>query len=152
MFVVSQSHVLKFSPAGTLIGDLVVPDAGRSGGPSDLVVNCNGTIYVANTFADRIQTFTAAGRPSLAWRDANLFDGPIRLAIDPTNGRLWVADLTHAPLQEFTRQGVLVAKHSEYGVFPGQIIAPNGLAFDRRGSLYVVDYGNNRIQERAGAP
>jgi DNA-binding beta-propeller fold protein YncE len=150
MYVVCNSHVLKLSPQGALLANFGGPGTGlgQFAGPGDVIVDASGNLYVADTFNHRIQKLSPTGRPLLMWGDVSIFDRPIRLAIDPTTGHVWVADLTHAYLQEFTTSGTLVARRGQYGVFPGQLSEPVSLAFEKLGNLYVLDYGNNRIQER----
>jgi secreted PhoX family phosphatase len=44
-------------------------------------------------------------------------------------------------------QGSVVVGGNGQGGQPNQFNAPLGLTFDRQGSLYVVDYGNHRVQK-----
>ncbi|CAF1345698.1 unnamed protein product, partial [Rotaria magnacalcarata] len=43
-------------------------------------------------------------------------------------------------------QGTVIAGGNRQGAGANQFTVPTGLSFDRRGNLYVVDYGNHRVQ------
>jgi hypothetical protein len=47
----------------------------------------------------------------------------------------------------FTREGELTACWGKPGSEPGELSYPYDLAFGRGGSLYVVEYGNHRVQK-----
>jgi secreted PhoX family phosphatase len=48
--------------------------------------------------------------------------------------------------KEMTRGDVIVGGN-EGGEKANQLNMPEGLSFDRYGNLYVVDWGNNRVQK-----
>ena len=55
------------------------------------------------------------------------------------------ADLKRTPITtEYTYE--FLRKWGTEGEEDGQFIVPEGLAIDREGNVYVVEYGNNRIQ------
>jgi len=47
---------------------------------------------------------------------------------------------------KFSKDGKLIKTWGKLGAAPGDFDMPHGLAFDSKGSLYVADRGNNRIQ------
>ena len=55
-------------------------------------------------------------------------------------------------VQQFTKSGQYLRGFGGQGTQPGQFYAPHGLAFDRRGHLYVVDAFNHRVQKFAVEP
>ena len=74
------------------------------------------------------------------------FNFPTNLAISP-NGDLYVADgYGNARIHRFTSDGTLVMSWGEPGSGPGQFHVPHGIAIDRRGTVYVADRENSRLQ------
>ena len=49
-------------------------------------------------------------------------------------------------VKTFTLQGDYLSKFGSYGSGDGQFNYPQGLTFNSKGQLYVVDYGNHRVQ------
>ncbi|CAF4418987.1 unnamed protein product, partial [Rotaria magnacalcarata] len=44
------------------------------------------------------------------------------------------------------KQGTVIGGGNDAGAGANQFNYPIGLSFDRQGNLYVVDYGNDRVQ------
>jgi sugar lactone lactonase YvrE len=75
---------------------------------------------------------------------------PAGLTVDST-GNIWVADTGNNRVEKFTSAGVFANEMvGSYGCCfnagNNQLNAPQGLAFDAAGLLYVADANNNRIQ------
>ena len=63
------------------------------------------------------------------------------------DGRLYVADgYGNAWVHVFDGDGALLFSWGEPGTGPGQFRLPHGIAIDRRGTVYVADRENSRIQ------
>jgi sugar lactone lactonase YvrE len=103
--------------------------------------------------------FSPDGRPLLAWGDHGARPGgfgsyqlgtlkssfgPIAVMVD-CQDRVWVTSLNNRA-QCFTPEGKLLMSIGS-GKAPGQLLRPHGMATDSRGSLYVADAGNQRIQK-----
>ena len=71
---------------------------------------------------------------------------PEAAAVAP-DGSLWIADTGHARVVRVSPDGVPAA-FGERGFFPGQFIAPSGIAFDAGGPL-VTDRLNHRVTRLA---
>ncbi len=50
-------------------------------------------------------------------------------------------------VQYFTTTGVYLGQFGSCGTSPGQFIMPSGIAIDKKGNLWVTDYGNDTVQE-----
>ena len=70
---------------------------------------------------------------------------PTGLAVDPGNGRVFVADTNEHNIKVFDETGKLVQIIGQVGKEPGEFNAPTDLAFvgDK---LYVTDTFNARVQ------
>ncbi|MFQ5418710.1 MAG: 6-bladed beta-propeller, partial [Myxococcota bacterium] len=57
-----------------------------------------------------------------------------------------VADFENHRIQVFTGDGVLLAAFGSRGSRPGEFERPTDLDIGTDGRIYVVDFGNDRIQ------
>jgi sugar lactone lactonase YvrE len=57
-----------------------------------------------------------------------------------------ITDSGNDRFQEFTAEGLFSSYGGGPGTEPGQFLNPNGIAIDSRGTLYIVDTDNHRIQ------
>ncbi|MQA04236.1 MAG: hypothetical protein GEV07_16415 [Streptosporangiales bacterium] len=130
--------------------------------PGDVVVDDDGTLYLADTDNDRIRTVglgagvvrTLAGRPDIRpYDEEDNGDGgkateaylstPRSLALGP-DGRLYFADDTG----DETAIRYVDLDDGTIDTMPGsryEFVNPTGLAFDAGGDLYVVDGAADRI-------
>ena len=116
-----QHTVRKFTPDGRLLQTL-----GSAGHPSD----------TGATSMD-YRTIVRAGPP---------FNFPTNVALSPA-GELYIADgYGNARIHKFTPDGRLLLSWGEPGAGPGQFHLPHGITIDRRGTVYVADRENSRLQ------
>ncbi|NBX24657.1 MAG: hypothetical protein EBQ99_01165 [Planctomycetes bacterium] len=80
-----------------------------------------------------------------AWPMGRLL-APEAAALAP-DGSVWIADTGHARVVRVTQDGAATA-FGERGFFPGQFVAPSGIAFDGGGPL-VTDRLNHRVTRLA---
>lgn len=151
-------RVLRFKEDGTLDREWGVTDSTgkapeRFTYPTDVALLPDGGFVVADAYNHRIKRYDSEG--SLAWmrpKDQNwadsttgTFNVATAVATSP-DGHIFVADFYNHGIQEFTADGQFVQTFGTKGTDPSQFERPVDLAFDAEGSLYVVDFGNNRIQ------
>ena len=130
-------------------------------GPTFLALDPQGNVFTTEAPLCRVQKFTPAGEPLLAWGDTEVgpgkfggfftafgqgnMRGPMGICFD-TQGRLWTNSMS-GRIQQFTEIGEYLQGFGEEGTKPGQFYAPHGLALDSQGHLFVVDAFNHRIQK-----
>ena len=141
-------QIFKFNPDGKLLMTLGKAGLGMAGpdtfvGPTDVVVNARGEIFVADGHTprpgapdgDRIVKLSKDGTFIKAWgatRGSGPGDvtGPHRLAID-SQGRLFVADRGNRRIQIFDQDGRFLDQWTQFG-------SPSGIWIDKHDTLYVA--------------
>jgi sugar lactone lactonase YvrE len=119
--------------------------------PTGIAVGPDGTIYVADSFSNRVYRLQADGSlvavagggleyEGVATK-ASLFD-PVGLAV-AANGDLYIADDLGSSIRRLDRAGNLSTFLSIHA--SGGSLTPHGLAFDKTGTLYVGNLGGEVI-------
>jgi len=113
-------------------------------GPSGIVVDAEGDVFVVDTGNSRIVEVTAQGVASVVTITglSPALSGPNGIAIDGS-GNLYVADTGNNRVVEITAAGAGSAIST--GVVT--LSSPKGVALDQSGDIFIADTGNNRIVE-----
>jgi YD repeat-containing protein len=116
----------------------------------------NGNLYVTDQGNSRVQEFkvhnaeheyvTQFGSKGTGNGQFEFVEG---IAADPKTGELYVADTGKNRVEEFSPAGAFLGSFGSLGTGEGQFKSPVGLAFTAAGTLFVDDYGNNRIVKYA---
>ena len=159
----SLNHqILHFNPDGSLLhawGEYAASDfnsgemapAGRFNEPWGLAVGPDGSVYVADTWNNRIQKFTAEGEFVTMWGQFGAaeslyhFWGPRGVAVD-TQGRVYITDTGNKRVVIFDSNGGALESVGGAGLGVGQFDEPVGIAVDDQGRVYVADTWNKRVQ------
>ncbi len=122
--------------------------------PTDVSVSSRGTLFVADGYNDRVQSFNRDGTLAHQWGGpfAMNIHGPFNgwfstvasIAVGP-HGNIFVADFYNHRVQKFTADGVFLTRFGRHGSGPGELDYPIGIAIAKDGIVFVADYGNNRI-------
>jgi hypothetical protein len=108
--------------------------------PRGLVFDDSGLLYVANSNADEILTFTPDGTRTVFATE--LLDGPRGLAFDE-EGILFAAN-------GVSNTVVKISPAGDVSLFASTNLSnPRGLAFDLDGNLFVANSGNNTLLQLA---
>jgi hypothetical protein len=139
---------------------------GQFQGTGGVAVNeATGDVYVVDLGRNRVERFNAAGEFQDAFGTPGSGDGQFdfsgspafynpapQLAIDQTDGSVYVADIANNRIQKFSAAGVFAWKAGTAGAGDGEFSRPQGVAVDPTdGSVYVADTGNVRVQKLTSA-
>jgi sugar lactone lactonase YvrE len=133
---------------------VAVPEQLQS--PRQVAVAKDGSLYVADSGANRILHFSADGNLLKTWGTfADISQGaapggtlnqPWGVAVG-SDGSVFVADSWNHRIQKFTADGQFIKMWGHLGddTAPDSFYGPRGLAVDAQGRLFVADTGNKRI-------
>ncbi|CAF3136432.1 unnamed protein product, partial [Rotaria sp. Silwood2] len=128
--------------------------------PSGIFVDSDLTLYIADTYNQRIQRWkfaacsgmTVAGRAGQPGNTLYMLQNPSSVIVD-NNGYMYICDQNNHRILRWapeTCAGECIAGCSMTpGTRPDQLYYPFSIAFDSKGSLYVSDTRNNRVQKFA---
>ncbi len=151
-------------------GDAGAPAKVQMNLPTGVAVDSSGTVYFADSNNNRIRKLsgstvsTVAGNGLLsrsgdggAAISAQL-NAPLGVALD-TQGNLYIADTSNNQVRKVTPAGVIstIAGTGTAGsagdgnaATAAQLNAPQGLAVDSAGALYIADVQNHKVRKVAG--
>ena len=118
--------------------------------PQIAIDQSDGSVYVADTFNDRVQKFSSSGAFLDSFGTSGTAAGqltqPQGVAVDPVTGGVYVGDASNR-VQRFSSSGSFEAEVGlGGGAEDGQFNGPVRLAVDSGGRLYVLDRENGRVQ------
>jgi subtilisin-like proprotein convertase family protein len=130
--------------------------------PMSVAVDAAGNVYVADSASQRIRKVTSAGvvttlagSGTAGYVDgtgtAASFNYPWGVAVD-TTGNVYVADSSNSRIRKISSSGVVTTFAGSGTSADGtgtaaSFNAPNGVAVDLAGNVYVADSDNNRIRK-----
>jgi sugar lactone lactonase YvrE/4-amino-4-deoxy-L-arabinose transferase-like glycosyltransferase len=124
--------------------------------PRDLALAPDGSLYVADTFNNRIQHLAADGSVLQVWGSfadiskgtapGGTFFEPWGIAVG-ADGSVYVADTWNHRIQKFTSDGKFVNMWGYFGQAdtPFAIWGPRDIAIDANNHIYITDTGNKRV-------
>jgi len=139
--------------------------------PTLEALTSSGNLWVVDSTLGRLQEFNEKGEYVTQFGSkgtgAGQFKFPFGIAINKSTGNIYVSDRENYRVQEFSPSGEFISMFG-YGVNDGlekaeictsscrigikggktgQFTFPDGLALDSSGNVWVVDEGNNRLEE-----
>jgi DNA-binding beta-propeller fold protein YncE len=145
--VASNHRVQKLAPDGRFIAEWKGPDPGFYG-PRRIAIGPDDSAYVVDQGHNRIVKFSTDGRVLAVWGSSGSGDGqfndPTSVAVDPTTGKVYVADPRNKRIQVFDSNGKFLTKW----VIPewGRPAGFEDLAIDSKvGRLYASSANINAV-------
>jgi sugar lactone lactonase YvrE len=126
--------------------------------PSSVAVDASGSIYVAGWSSDRVQRvqkLSTEGKLMAAWNIDDMGPAelslPYQIAFDP-HGTLRVAEVAADRVESFTPNGKSLGSWGAKRDGDAQFRRPNNIAVDADDSIYVTDWGNERVVKLSSVP
>jgi sugar lactone lactonase YvrE len=117
--------------------------------PAGVAVDQNGNVYVADTWNNRIEEFSADGTFIRTFGEAGdgpgYFARPKGVSIDG-DGHVWVADAMQDRVQVFTPEGQLLIYMGEHGLLPGQFQSLTNVLVDKNNRILTTELYPGRMQ------
>ncbi len=148
----ADNRVEELSPEGTFIKAFGTKGSGKGQfkSPNDIAYSA-GHLYVSDFENYRIEEFSTAGTYIAEFGSKGSgngqFEGVYGIAADPVSGNLYVSDGFDHRVEEFSPTGTFITKFGTEGKGAGQLESPIGIAVNGAGSIYVGDFGDERIEE-----
>jgi sugar lactone lactonase YvrE len=149
-------------------GDGIAATSAELNNPNGIVADKSGNIYIGDYFNNRVREVNTAGVIStVAGNGTGGYSGdgglainaelywPAGLAMD-TSGNLYIADDNNSRVREVNPAGIISTfAGTGYGGYNGdgipatsaELYAPDRVATDSTGNVYISEYGNNRIRK-----
>jgi DNA-binding beta-propeller fold protein YncE len=116
--------------------------AGQFYGPYSVAVSPDGSVYVADSWNDRIQKFNSEGVFINKWgtrgKNSGEFIYPKCVVVD-SKGFVYVADFINSRIQKFTSDGIYVAEWGGFGYGDNNLYEIEFMAISQDDIIYVAE-------------
>ncbi|PLX94166.1 MAG: hypothetical protein C0621_05925 [Desulfuromonas sp.] len=113
--------------------------------PAAMDLDESGYLYVADTAANKIFTFSQSGKPGVVISDPTHLGKPSGVAVSRSLGRIYVSDGIGGKVVVFDLKGNYLFEFGRSTKEAGGLYSPQGLALDRDGNVFVCDMLNARM-------
>ncbi|MDH5444221.1 MAG: NHL repeat-containing protein [Gammaproteobacteria bacterium] len=140
-----------FDKKGKHLVSIVTADKNKSlVSPVDVTVDeSSELIYVTGNNNHKLMIYNFPGYVLEEWGGDGVDEGFFRYPGTLTllhDKRIAVVDILNTRVQVFTTKGKLSLQVGEWGVLPGQLFRPKGIAIDKQGRFYISDSYMNLVQ------
>jgi len=138
-----------FTSMGKFLSSFQVKFKGKGIRPIDIIRHSrSGNLIVSG--ANRLLTYNPKGQLLKTWGGNGVNQGEFRYPAtlaELGDGRIAVVDVLNSRVQVFNKDGSISMIVGEWGVLPGQVVRPKGVAIDRKGNFYISDSYMNLVQK-----
>ena len=110
--------------------------------PGDIAFDSDGLVYVVNLGNERVSV----------WSKEGTFKRQFKPKYDPycitatNDNHLLITSISYHTVMVYTVEGELIHRYRAKGSDPGRFNGPWGICVDDNELVYVVDFGNKRVQ------
>ena len=145
---VTESATLDYRSAFGAVGS----GNGQLRKPAGVAVDSSGDVWVTDRENSRVEKFSSSGTYVTSYgkygSGENELAFPAGIALNQTSNDVYVDDTENNRVVEFSAStDKLVRLIGKNGKEAGDLSKPYGVALDGKGHLWVVDSGNNRLEE-----
>jgi len=143
-------RVQVFSALGQYKSKFKIKSGKKNIRPVDLIRHSeSGHIIVTGSNNHSVMEYSSRGKFLRKWGGNGLNQGEFRYPATLTelnDGRIAVVDVLNSRVQVFNANGRVSMVVGEWGVLPGQLVRPKGVAVDKKGNFYITDSYMNVLQ------
>jgi len=161
----SGNQIVEFNTSGTAL--LTFGTQGVGNGqfewPNYVTLDASGNVWVSDEGNCRLEKFNSSGTYQSQIGSCGTTNGKFKtpgggvntpgIAFD-SSGNIWAVDMLGHRVEKFNSAGVYQSQIGKCasgactsGAGNGQFNNPTGIAIDASGNIWVVDYGNSRVQK-----
>lgn len=148
--VVGTFHIAAATPQMVIITKDDFNPPRDSFRPSDVALDTQGSIYVAECVTHQVNKFNALGQFVSTWGSQGSGEGQFQfvggIAVGPDDS-VYVTDKLGDRVQRLTGDGQFLGAWGSRGTGEGEFMTPRGLDVDADGNVYVADWLNHRVQK-----
>jgi tripartite motif-containing protein 71 len=148
--VVDTFHIAAATPQMVVITKDDFDPPWESFKPSDVALDSQGNIYVAECVRHQVNKFNALGQFVSKWGSAGSGEGQFQfvggIAVGPDDS-VYVTDKLGDRVQRFSGDGQFLGAWGSRGTGEGEFMTPRGIDVDAEGNVYVADWLNHRVQK-----
>jgi DNA-binding beta-propeller fold protein YncE len=118
--------------------------------PIDIIRHSRTGNIIVSASNHRLMIYSPKGKLLKKWGNNGMNQGEFRYPAtisELKDGRIAVVDVLNSRAQVFNMDGSISLVVGEWGVLPGQLFRPKGIAIDRKGNFYISDSYMNVVQK-----
>jgi len=139
-----------FSDKGDFLSSFPIKNEGERGRPIDVIRHSQTGNLIVSSSNHHLLTYSVKGKLLKKWgkngTERSEFRYPATLS-ELKDGRIAVVDVLNSRVQVFNTDGTLSVVVGEWGVLPGQLFRPKGIAIDNKGNFYISDSYMGLVQK-----